>query len=462
MTRVCFDAELVRRYGGRGPRYTSYPTAPQFHEGFSEGDYRRHAAESRRRGTASPLSLYLHLPFCRSLCYYCGCTKVVTRSEDRAAGYLDALVQEARLHAALFGADRKVEQLHLGGGSPTFYSDDQLADLMEALRSLFAFADADQLQCGIEVDPRTAGPGRIARLAGIGFNRLSLGVQDFDSDVQQAVNRLQSRQDTLRLIEVAREEGFRSVSVDLIYGLPLQSADRFARTLDTVVEARPDRVSLYSYAHLPHLFRAQKLIDESRLPSDNEKLALLELSVSTLCEAGYDYIGMDHFALADDELARARSDGSLQRNFQGYSTHAHCDLVSLGASAIGNVGEAFYQNEKNTNSYCRKVATGRLPIVRGLVRDDDDVLRHAVIQDLMCRGRVEHRSFERRFGIDFRRYFDAELSALSALEEDGLVRVGEEAIVVTPTGQLLMRPIAMTFDRYLREARSAPVYSKVI
>lgn len=466
MSDVRFDRELIQHYGGRGPRYTSYPTAPQFHAGFAESDYVERAILSNQSlgpdDAPPPLSLYLHLPFCRTLCYYCGCTKVITRNEDRAQRYLDVIQKEAALHSPMYDRSREVEQVHLGGGSPTFYSDAQLKQLMDTLRREFTFAPPDRLQCSIEVDPRTVAPERIKTLAALGFNRLSLGIQDFDDDVQAAVNRIQSREDTLALLDEARLHGFRSVSVDLIYGLPKQTPERFAATLDTVIKARPDRISLYSYAHMPQLFKAQKLIDESTLPDGGEKLALLEMSIETLCGAGYKYIGMDHFALEDDELVEAREKDHLHRNFQGYSTHAYCDLVSLGASAIGHVAQSFYQNEKNTNRYSEAVLDGRLPIIKGLARDEDDILRDDVIQDLMCQGKVNFAEIENRYGIDFADYFSEELESLKPLEADGLVRIGDNAILITPTGQLLLRAVAMVFDRYLREPAVEQRFSKVI
>jgi oxygen-independent coproporphyrinogen-3 oxidase len=448
---------------GRGPRYTSYPTAPQFYPGFDAATYRQHAAASNAAPHPAPLSLYLHLPFCRTLCYYCGCTKFITRNEDRAQHYLDALQREAAMHGALYDRSRRVEQVHLGGGTPTFYSDAQLAALMETLRREFVFAPARDLQCSIEVDPRTVGPERIAALARMGFNRLSLGVQDFDPDVQAAVNRVQSYEQTIALVDAAREHAYRSISIDLIYGLPLQNSERFSATLDAVVQTRPDRISLYSYAHMPQLFKAQKLIDAELLPGDSEKLALLQLSIERLCGAGYEYIGMDHFALADDELVQARESGHLHRNFQGYSTHAYCDLISLGASAIGSVANSYYQNDKNTNAYCQKVNEGRFPIVRGLSMDNDDILRNEIIQGLMCAGRVIPRQLEVLHGIDFHASFAHELEALRPLQADGLVNITDDAITVTARGQLLLRPIAMVFDRYLRRADSKPQrFSKVI
>ncbi len=463
MSAICFDSELVRRYGGRGPRYTSYPTAPHFHEGYGVADYRRDAALSNEPEPPAPLSLYVHLPFCRALCYYCACTKFITRSEDRAQRYLEAVQREAAMHGALYDQRRPVEQLHLGGGSPTFYSDAQLGELMTTLRETFSFAAPEDLQCSIEVDPRTATPERIAELAKLGFNRMSFGIQDFDEDVQRAVNRLQSREQIVALMAAARREGFRGLSVDLIYGLPLQTTARFGKTLEHVIDVRPDRISLYSYAHMPQLFRAQKLIDATQLPDGADKLALLELSIRTLCDAGYEYIGMDHFALPEDELAQARETGHLHRNFQGYSTHAHCDLVSLGASAIGNVADSYYQNEKNTNAYVAAVNSGRFPIARGLRKDGDDLLREEVIQALMCQGRLSPATIEAAHEINFASYFAEELEDLEALRADGLVSEQEDGTIeITPAGQLLLRPIAMIFDRYLRAGQAQQRFSKVI
>jgi len=462
MSEVRFDAELIRRYGGRGPRYTSYPTAPHFHGGYGEAQYRRDALATNRDPVPAPLSLYLHLPFCRELCYYCGCTKLVTRNDARTGRYLDALQREAALQGELYDGQRRVEQVHLGGGTPTYYSDGQLAELTGALRAAFTFAPADDLQCSIEVDPRTVGPERLGALAELGFNRLSLGVQDFDRHVQVAVNRVQSFESTRDLVVAAREQGFRSVSIDLIYGLPLQETGRFGKTLDKVAALRPDRISLYSYAHLPQLFRAQKLIPAGQLPDDREKLALLELSIRALGDAGYEYIGMDHFALATDELVEAQRTGHLQRNFQGYSTHRHCDLVALGASAIGQVGDSFYQHGKNTNVYCAAIERGQLPIERGLARSEDDRIRADLIQELMCQGEVDFAEFEQRHGIRFDDYFLAELADLPPLEADDLLRLDADRLTVRPRGRLLLRAIAMVFDRYLREQAAQPRYSKVI
>ncbi len=460
MQKIQFDEALIRRYGGRGPRYTSYPTAVQFHE-FTEEQYRQQAALSNRRNDG-PLSLYLHIPYCHTLCYYCGCNKMVTRNRDRAAQYLEHLFREVELQSELFDEGRVVEQLHLGGGTPTYLSEEQLRGVMAKLGEHFRLRGDGRQEFSIEIDPRSIRPGMVAALADMGFNRLSMGVQDFDPEVQKAVNRIQPPEETLPLIGQARDAGFRSVSIDLIYGLPKQTRERFDRTLDTVLEAGPDRISVYSYAHLPQMFRAQRLIMQEDLPSDDEKLGLLRHTIERLTGEGYVYIGMDHFARADDELAIARENGTMQRNFQGYSTHADTELIGLGASSIGRIADCFSQHEKHDHEYGHRLEEGHLPVVRGLVMNDDDKLRAAVIQSIMCRDRLVFADVEERFGIEFERYFAAELADLAPLADDGLVELDARGIVVTPTGRLLLRAIAMVFDAYLR-ARAAPErFSKII
>jgi oxygen-independent coproporphyrinogen III oxidase len=445
---VCFDAGLLQRYGGRGPRYTSYPTAPTFHERFGAQDYARHAAASNAT-PAIPLSLYLHIPFCRSLCYYCGCTKIVTRNAERVQGYISRLHAEIALQGALFDRSRVVEQLHLGGGSPTYLSQAQLSALLRALGEHFRLTDSPAREYSIEVDPRTVTPEDIDGLAALGFNRLSLGVQDFEPAVQRAVNRLQSAEATLALIERARAAGFGSVSVDLIYGLPRQHTRSFDRTLERLLQARPDRIAVYSYAHLPAAFKSQRLIREDELPSAGEKLELLRHTVEKLTGSAYVYVGMDHFALPGDELVQAQRRGELQRNFQGYSTHARSDLIGLGMSAIGKVGECHAQNERHSHGYSALLADGKLPVVRGIELDDDDRLRADVIQQLMCHGRVRFAEVEARHGIAFTSYFGRQLTRLEELERDGLIDITTEAIEVTSRGRLLVRAVAMAFDRYL-------------
>ncbi|MDJ0654850.1 MAG: oxygen-independent coproporphyrinogen III oxidase [Xanthomonadales bacterium] len=451
---VTFDLELIRKYGGRGPRYTSYPTAVQFHEGISAE--RHEALLKRSNASERPLSLYVHVPFCHSLCYYCACTKIITRKPARAERYLEVLKQEIRLYEGLMDDGRDVTQLHFGGGTPTYFSLAQIEDLLSAMDHQFGLSRDGNREYSIEIDPRTVSPDDPSRWAELGFNRVSLGVQDFDPRVQQAVNRIQSFEDTNRLVTAARNAGFGSISLDLIYGLPHQTVESFASTLDQVLTIRPERLAVYSYAHLPQMFRAQRLINQDDVPPPDTRLALMGLTIERLTDAGYVYIGMDHFALPGDELVQARADGSLQRNFQGYSTRARADLVGLGMSSISDLGVAYTQNIKTLRDYEETVQSGRLPLWRGVELDDDDVLRRQVINRLMCFGEIRFADLD----VNFAEYFGAELEALKSLETDGLVTIESDRISVTDRGQLLLRSIAMTFDRYLGmgEAR----HSKVI
>jgi oxygen-independent coproporphyrinogen-3 oxidase len=462
MNEIRFDTDLIERYGGRGPRYTSYPTAVQFHQGFGETEYRRQCAASNEGPDRRPLSIYVHLPFCESLCYYCACNKEVTRNRARVERYMTHLYTELDMQATLFDDERVVEQLHLGGGSPTYFSTDELGELIRRIGERFRLqADGNQ-EFSIEVDPRTIGPEGMAPLNELGFNRLSLGVQDLEARVQEAVNRVQSFEKTRDLIDAARASGFQSVSLDLIYGLPHQTVASFDATIDRVLSLRPDRLAIYNYAHLPEMFKAQRLIDAADLPDASEKLEILHRTISKLTDAGYEYIGMDHFALPADELVLAQRKGELQRNFQGYSTHARCDLISLGVSAISHVHHCYSQNVKSVNRYCQLLEQGRLPVERGLELSDDDELRATVIETIMCHGRLQFGEVERQFGIDFDKYFADEVEALVPLERDGLVRLGPGGLEVTPAGRLLLRPVAMVFDRYLREQASKTRFSKVI
>ena len=457
---VCFDADLIRRYEGRGPRYTSYPTALQFNEQLSEDDYRRIARASNESGV--PLSLYVHIPFCHSLCYYCGCNKIVTRNEERVSKYMQNLYREIEMQAELFDRSRKVEQLHFGGGTPTYLDEAQLRDLMQKLGEAFSFDTSDARQFSIEVDPRTVSADGIRLLTELGFNRLSLGIQDFNPEVQRAVNRIQSIEQTQALVDAARESGFKSISFDLIYGLPLQTVESFDKTLDIVIAMRPDRFAVYNYAHLPQRFKGQRMINAEDIPASETKLEILERTIERLTNAGYVYIGMDHFALPDDELVLAREEGTLQRNFQGYSTHRYCDLVSLGVSSISKIGNMYAQNSVTTMEYEDMLEAGRLPIKKGLLVDEDDLLRAQVIQALMCYDQLQFDDFDAHAGIDFRDYFGEELAQLAPLQQDDLIDVDDQAIRITPKGRLLLRNIAMKFDRYLRESQHDDRYSKAI
>ena len=460
-----FDAGLLRRYDRPGPRYTSYPTAPKFNADFGEAELREAALASNGDPIPRRLSLYVHVPFCMSPCFYCGCNRIITRDLTRGEAYLTRLYREITQVAELFDRDREVIQLHFGGGTPNFLAPAQLAEAVDALRSQFHFSDHRDRDISIELDPRFIGPKEVAELAEIGFNRASLGVQDFDHDVQVAVNRVQSVDETFAVMEACRQHGFRSVNLDLIYGLPLQTRESFSRTLDLVLEARPDRLAVYSYAHLPQLFRPQKQISEDQLPDAETKLALLQLAIEKLGAAGYSYIGIDHFALPDDDLARAQERGGLHRNFMGYTTHADTDLIGLGVSAISHIGNTFSQNPRDLPSWQIAVDEGRLPVFRGLRLNEDDCLRADLIQRLMCQGEIPVSALERRYLINFSEYFSDALERLHPLVEDGLVRVEQDRITATSRGRLLLRNIAMCFDQYLNQPiaePSAPRYSRAI
>lgn len=444
-----FIRPLVEKYDRPGPRYTSYPTAPQFQAAFAEDDYRAAAQRSNRAATPKPLSAYVHIPFCESLCYYCACNKIITHNRERAAEYLARFKREVELQGALFDDSRRMTQLHLGGGTPTYLSNDQLGELMTALDAAFHFAEPEAREFSLEVDPRTVTPEQIHELRELGFNRLSFGVQDFDTRVQEAVNRIQSEAQVVELVAAAREAGFQSVSVDLIYGLPLQTVASFDATLDKVIALHPDRIAAYSYAHLPELFKAQRLIRPEDMPPPERKIELLELTIRRLTEAGYVYIGMDHFALPEDELSLAKENGTLQRNFQGYSTHADCDLIGLGNTAIGKVGDSYSQNVKETAQYQARLEAGRLPVVRGYRLNADDLLRRDVIHTLMCHGRIDVAEIEAAHGINFYYTFASALAELAEMAGDGLVDIGDRHITVRPGVRLMMRNMAMAFDAYL-------------
>ncbi len=460
---VPIDTELLRRHDRPGPRYTSYPTAPQFDGAFGADALRRAIAASNGDPIPRRLSLYVHVPYCMSPCFYCGCNRIITRDTSRSLPYLERLKREMALVAPLFDADREVIQLHFGGGTPNFLEAEQLLELIESLGRHFAFSREAGREFGIEIDPRFVTPADIGELAAIGFNRASLGVQDFDPAVQQAVNRIQSVEETRAVVDASREHGFHSVNIDLIHGLPKQTVEGFARTLDTVVAMRPDRLAVYSYAHMPQLFKPQRQLNAYDLPDAEAKIALLQLAIRTLVDAGYVYIGMDHFALPDDELALAQARGGLHRNFMGYTTHADSDLVGLGVSAISHVGETFSQNPRTLPEWELAIDAGRLPVWRGLQMSEDDVLRGELIQQLMCQGTIDKSRYERRFDIDFDAYFGDALARLQALAAEGLVALHPDAIRVTSRGRYLLRIIAMCFDAYLPAVPpEAPRFSKAI
>jgi oxygen-independent coproporphyrinogen-3 oxidase len=456
-----FDAELLRRYDRPGPRYTSYPTAPRFGPQFGVDALREQARNSNAEPIPRELSLYVHIPYCTSPCFYCGCNRVITRDTSRSAPYLGRLQREIELVAPLFDRDRDVVQLHLGGGTPNFLRPDQFGELVDTLSRNFQFSASPDRDFSIELDPRLVQDGDIAAYVALGFNRVSLGVQDFDPEVQRAVNRIQGIDQTLEVIEACRARGMRSVNVDLIYGLPRQTLSGFGRTLDVLLEVRPDRLAVYGYAHLPELFKPQRQIASTELPDAELRLNLLRLAIDRLTAAGYRYIGMDHFALPDDPLAQAQDAGLLHRNFMGYTVHADCDLIGLGVSAISHIGDSFSQNARDLAAWERALDDGRLPLWRGIELDADDVLRADVIQRLMCHGVIDMAAVGDRYQIDFRDYFSDALQQLQPLLADGLVVVDGRRITATSRGRLLLRIIAMCFDRYLTPAE-VPRHSRVI
>jgi len=456
---IPFDAAMLEKYDTFGPRYTSYPTAIQFSPAFTLQDYYDEVEQSNSNN--APLSLYFHIPFCESLCFYCACNKIITHTFDRATPYLARLHKEVALQAALVSRDRPVNQLHFGGGTPTFLSDEQLRRLMLVTAEHFTLAPIDKREFSIEIDPRAIRDGTVAMLREFGFNRVSFGVQDFDPKVQQAVNRIQSIEQTQAVVDAARNSGYRSVNMDLIYGLPYQTVESFNRTLDTIIAMRPERLAVYNYAHLPQRVKAQRLIKEKDLPDAVTKLGLLELTINRLQEAGYVYIGMDHFALPEDELVVAREQGTLQRNFQGYSTHADTDMIGMGITSIGKINSCYNQNVRYEKSYFEAVDNGRLAVFQGYRLSDDDRIRRAVIQALMCQGEVVFAAIEQAFGILFSRYFAEELTRLQPMENDGLLEQDSRRIRVEPFGRLLLRNIAMVFDAY-QQPQGQKHFSRVI
>lgn len=457
---LVFDPQLIRQFDVKGPRYTSYPTADRFVEAFDAEAYRLWLGKRTVGGISRPISLYVHIPFCNTICYYCGCNKIITKDHGRSARYLKYVAKELALQSGYLEGSRDVVQLHFGGGTPTFLSDDEMRGLMDAIRGNFRLVPNAELS--IEVDPRKVGAASVAMLAEVGFNRMSVGVQDFDPAVQQAVNRVQSIEETKGVIDAARANGFKSVSIDLIYGLPKQNVISFNRTLEEVIRLSPDRLSIYNYAHLPGLFKPQRRIVDAELPSADAKLQILALTIRRLTQAGYVYIGMDHFAKPDDELSVAQRQGRLHRNFQGYSTYAECDLLAFGVSAISKVAACYSQNTRTLDEYYDALDRGLLPVLRGLELTADDLLRRSIIQALMCHFEVSLESIEIAHLIDFQSYFSAEIADLEDMEKAGLLTIDDKWISVLPRGRMLVRAIAMVFDRYLRADRQRTRYSRVI
>jgi oxygen-independent coproporphyrinogen-3 oxidase len=456
---IKFDLGLIHRYDRAGPRYTSYPTALELHDGFNDEDYRQHIIKSNTAG--GPLSLYFHIPFCDTVCFYCACNKIVTKNRKHAEPYLENLYKEIAMLGDLFDANRVVNQLHWGGGTPTFLSFEQMQQLMSVTRQHFFLKDDDSGEYSIEVDPRETHSHTIKQLRELGFNRISLGLQDFDSAVQKAVNRIQSEEQTFKVLEDARAEGFRSTNIDLIYGLPLQTVISFANTLDKIIAAAPDRFSIFNYAHMPARFKTQRQINDADMPSAEVKLDILQMVGQKLTSAGYVYIGMDHFAKPDDELAIAQREGKLYRNFQGYSTHSDCDLIGFGITSIGRVGDAYIQNVKELDEYDQLIKQNKLPVYKGVELDYDDKLRRAVITHTICHFELDFSAIENMFSINFAEYFAKELKELLPMQDDGLITLTTCGLHVLPPGRLLIRNVCMVFDKYLAQ-KNQQQFSKVI
>jgi oxygen-independent coproporphyrinogen-3 oxidase len=459
--KIKFDAEKIKRYNTTAPRYTSYPTAVAFTPDFSEADYLRHARSSNTR-QSTPLSLYFHIPFCDTICFYCACNKIATKDYSKAGEYLEYLYKEIDIQAKLFDKSRIVEQLHWGGGTPTFLNHQQIADLMAYTRKSFNLLDDDSGDYSIEIDPRSVSQKTIKLLREVGFNRFSLGVQDVDKQVQIAVNRIQPIEETKAIIDACRDNNAHSISIDLIYGLPLQTVEGFATTLQRVIELSPDRLSIFNYAHLPHLFKPQRRINADELPQAEDKLIILQQGIQALTDAGYVYIGMDHFAKPDDELAKAQQQGSLHRNFQGYTTHADCDLVAMGVSAISKVDNAYSQNDKTIEGYYKQIRKGHLPVIRGVASTDEDLIRHQIIQQLSCHFKLNIATIENEFKINFAQHFAVELEELKLMADDDLLTLDNNNILVSATGRLLIRNICMVFDDYQRKQTGTQQFSKAI
>ncbi len=460
MANVEFDPQLIKRYDKAGPRYTSYPTAVQFGEEYTAETYKKFAEKSNQSDRA--LSLYFHIPFCDTVCFYCGCNKVVTKDRSKAAPYLERVYKEIEMQAKLFDPSRKVDQLHWGGGTPTFISHDEMRELMAVTRKHFNLHDDDSGEYSIEIDPREVSRESIKLLRELGFNRMSLGVQDFNPAVQKAVNRIQSREETLAALTAAREENFKSISVDLIYGLPLQTVESFDQTLDELIEISPDRVSVFNYAHLPERFKPQRRINEDDLPSAATKLEIFKHCMEKLTNAGYVYIGMDHFAKPDDELTIAQKNGELYRNFQGYATHADCDLVGIGITSIGTIANSFAQNARTMDEYNAKIDQGELAVFRGVEIDNDDLIRREAIMQLICHFKLNFENVEKQYNINFNDYFSDELERYKIMVDDGLITMDEHSIEVTSRGRLLIRNICMVFDRYIKPDEETQRFSKLI
>ena len=455
------DAQLIRRYGGEGPRYTSYPTAMQF-QALAPNAYAAAVRESAGARSNQPLSAYVHVPFCISPCLYCACNKIITHKMDRIDSYVQRVLEEIALHAGYFSGPRAIDQMHFGGGTPSYLPIKSLLAIVDGLDAHFGLSQDGARDFSIEVDPRGVDFAKLHAMTQAGFNRISFGVQDFDLSVQQAINRVQPFELVQSVYGSARRAGFESINLDLIYGLPRQTPATFGDTLKRVVDLRPDRLAVYGYAHMPSMFKAQKRIIAGDLPSAEERIVLLQLAIDTLTGAGYVYIGMDHFALPTDGLSLAKQNGTLHRSFQGYTTHAKRDLLALGVSAIGHIGDLYVQNFKTLKDYNAAIDRGVLPTQRGVHIGAEDRVRAQIIQQIMCLGYIDIRCIETQYGLVFREHFGVEMSRLQGMASDGLVAVSQERVELTAAGRFLMRNVAMVFDEYLAARNEQRPLSRVV
>lgn len=460
-TKIDVDIELLKKYDQPGPRYTSYPTAPYFHEGVGAADFLEHIHRDDQEKSDEGLSFYFHIPFCDTLCYFCGCNMMVTRNREKIAHYLGYLIKEMELMRPHINPKRKIKQLHWGGGTPTHLKPDEIRRLGFAIRDMFGFADDAELS--VEIDPRELTKEHMQALRDVGFNRCSMGVQDFNPKIQKAVNRIQPESITRQTVDWARELGFHSVNIDLMYGLPFQTVESFNETLDKVLDIDPDRLAVFNYAHLPQIFKHQRLIKAEWLPRPEQKLEILKLTIEKLTESRYVYIGMDHFAKPDDELTIAMNEGTLYRNFQGYSTHAGLNVLAFGITSISMLSDMYVQNVKKLNDYYERIDRGELPVFRGVVLNKDDILRREVITELMCNFRLKKERIEQKYGIEFDSYFASALQKLIPFQDDGLIELHPDMLKVTTAGRLLIRNIAMQFDAYLeRKTDKKPQFSRTV
>ena len=460
ISQTDLSQELLQKYSVSIPRYTSYPTAPEWTEHFSIKDYLNVNKIANEMKT--PISLYFHLPFCESQCYFCACNIVISKKKSVTNPYLEHIKKEIKTTGNLIDKNRKVEQIHMGGGTPTYFSPDELEDFYKTIKENFNVASGCEI--GIEVDPRVTSYNHLQTLSKLGFNRLSMGIQDFDYKVQESINRIQPFEDTNRLFKIARDFDFNSINVDLIYGLPFQTKDGFAKTIDLIINLSPDRIALFHYAHLPQMIKHQfKYIPQNHLPSSDSKIEIFQYAVKALTKSGYSFIGLDHFAKPDDELAQARLNKTLHRNFQGYTTKAGCDLYGFGITAISNIQNTFSQNIKKLNLYYEKLNLSELPILKGIVLNNDDLIRKDIIMRILCHGFLIKSEIEKLYQIKFDDYFYSENEVLKKLQTDGLVKTSKNEVEITSTGQFFLRNIACTFDFYLQNKNGKQkIYSKSV